>query len=88
MELHSLNDQAKAEFAGLRPPAACVHRSGLRCWKCGMFSEVTGENPERILSSLDNFGKRRAAAQDPLPFLYVGMTGCLGRLLNEGGLMR
>ncbi len=49
-----------------------VHRSGLRCWKCGMFSEVTGENPERILSSLDNFGKRRAAAQAPLPFLYVG----------------
>ncbi len=29
-------------------------------------------NPERILSGLENFGKRRAAAQDPLPFLYVG----------------
>jgi mannose-1-phosphate guanylyltransferase len=29
-------------------------------------------NPERILSGLEKFGKRRAAAQDPLPFLYVG----------------
>lgn len=29
-------------------------------------------NPERILSGLENFGKRRAAAQNPLPFLYVG----------------
>jgi mannose-1-phosphate guanylyltransferase len=29
-------------------------------------------NPERILSGLESFGKRRAAAQDPLPFLYVG----------------
>ncbi len=29
-------------------------------------------NPERILSSLEKFGKRPATAQDPLPFLYVG----------------
>jgi mannose-1-phosphate guanylyltransferase len=29
-------------------------------------------NPDRILSGLENFGKRRAAAPDPLPFLYVG----------------
>ena len=29
-------------------------------------------NPERILSGLEKFGRRRAAAQDPLPFLYVG----------------
>ena len=26
-------------------------------------------NPERMLSGLENFGKRRAAVQDPLPFL-------------------
>jgi mannose-1-phosphate guanylyltransferase len=29
-------------------------------------------NPERILSGLENFAKRRSAAQDPRPFLYVG----------------
>jgi len=29
-------------------------------------------NPERILSGLENFGKRQTAAQDPLPFHYVG----------------
>jgi len=29
-------------------------------------------NPERILSGLEKFGRRRTAAQDPLPFLYVG----------------
>lgn len=29
-------------------------------------------NPERILSGLERFGKRPAAAEDPLPFLYVG----------------
>ncbi|MDN5941996.1 MAG: hypothetical protein L0H94_08955 [Nitrospira sp.] len=29
-------------------------------------------NPERILSGLEKFGKRPAAAEDPRPFLYVG----------------
>ena len=29
-------------------------------------------NPERILSGLEKFGKRPSAAEDPLPFLYVG----------------
>jgi mannose-1-phosphate guanylyltransferase len=29
-------------------------------------------NPERILSDPENLRKRRATAQDPLPFLYAG----------------
>ena len=29
-------------------------------------------NPERILSGLENFGKRPRTAEDPLPFLYQG----------------
>jgi mannose-1-phosphate guanylyltransferase len=29
-------------------------------------------NPQRLLSGLENFGKRRAPAEYPLSFLYVG----------------
>src|SRR5262245_27848836 len=29
-------------------------------------------SPERILSGLEKFGKQPAAAEDPLPFLYMG----------------
>ena len=49
---------------------------GRLSWQAVMgrgLSNLLGDGwAERILSGLEKFGKRPSAAEDPLPFLYVG----------------